>query len=77
MKRRKFILLVVFGLLAGVNIPNSASATNYPTLAGKKCVKLGAKTIYYSTTFTCIRVGKNLVWNKGKPLMAVPLKPSR
>jgi hypothetical protein len=77
MKRRKFILLVVFGLLAGVNVSNSASATNYPTLAGKKCVKLGAKTIYYSTTFTCVKVGKKLVWNKGKPLMAVPLKPSR
>ena len=77
MKRRKLTLLVVLGLVAAVNIPNIASATSYPTLAGKKCVKLGAKTIYYSTTFTCGKVGKNLVWNKGKPLMAVPLKPSR
>ena len=77
MKRRKLTLLVVLGLVAGVNIPNIASATSYPTLAGKKCVKLGVKTIYYSTTFTCVKVGKNLVWNKGKPLMAVPLKPSR
>ena len=77
MKRRKLTLLVVLGLVAAVNIPNIASATSYPTLAGKKCVKLGAKTIYYSTTFTCVKVGKNLVWNKGKPLMAVPLKPSR
>jgi len=77
MKLRKLALVLVLGLLAGVNVSNSASATNYPTLAGKKCAKLGAKTIYYSTTFTCIKVGKNLVWNKGKPLMAVPLKPSR
>jgi hypothetical protein len=77
MKNRSVLLVVAITLACALNYSSSASATTYPSLAGKKCAKLGATKIYYSSTFICIKVGKRLVWNKGKPIMAVPLKPTR
>lgn len=35
------------------------------TKAGAKCTKAGATSTYAGKKFTCIKSGKNLVWNKG------------
>jgi hypothetical protein len=43
-------------------IPNSYAAT---PKAGAKCSKAGATSTYAGKKFTCVKLGKKLVWNKG------------
>ena len=38
--------------------------------AGAPCAKVGAKSVAVGKTYTCIKSGKKLIWNKG-----VVLKP--
>ncbi len=71
----KFKRSVSFFLLLNLFVTTPAFATS-TTLRGKTCKKIGITKVYYASTFTCVKVGKKLVWNKGKPLVAVPLKPS-
>jgi M6 family metalloprotease-like protein len=56
-------------------IPASAAVK-----AGTKCTKVGIKSIVGNKTFTCIKSGKKLVWNKGvaikKPTPTPTLMPS-
>ena len=35
------------------------------TKAGAKCSKAGVTSTYAGKKYTCIKSGKNLVWNKG------------
>ena len=43
-------------------------------MAGVACKKAGATSISSNKTFTCIKLGKKLVWNKGKASVVTPIK---
>ena len=51
---------VVSLILTLIPVPANAS-----TKAGAKCTKVGITSITSGKTFTCIKSGKKLVWNKG------------
>lgn len=63
-----FLSAVAFSLIFG-NVGRVSAAT---PITGKTCPKLGAKQVYKGKTFTCIKSGKKLVWNKGVVIVAVP-----
>ena len=58
MKKTLLALTLVFALL----IPLSATAA---VKAGGVCKKAGQTSTYMGKKYTCIKSGKNLVWNKG------------
>jgi hypothetical protein len=73
----KFKKSVSFFLLLNLFVTTPAFATSN-TLRGKTCKKIGITKVYYASTFTCVKVGKKLVWNRGVDLMATPLpKPAK
>ena len=61
MKKRLIALLVITPLLLSSQI----YASNAAAKAGAKCSKLGSKSVVGSKTFTCIKSGNKLIWNKG------------
>lgn len=70
-----FISVAVISLILG----NVVSVSAAMPVAGKSCPKLGAKQVYKGKTFTCIKSGKKLMWNKGVVVVAAPqpsVKPS-
>jgi M6 family metalloprotease-like protein len=76
MNKRLITFLSILSLSLSLPlIPASASAK-----AGTKCTKVGIKSIVGNKTFTCIKSGKKLVWNKGvaikKPNPTPTLMPS-
>lgn len=58
----KRILLVVLTLLPLVLVAQPSSAA---VKAGSACTKQGVKQISGGKSFTCIKQGKKLIWNKG------------
>lgn len=70
--KKKFIvtLSVLFLSITFPLIPANAA-----TKAGGVCTKLGLTSIASGKTYTCIKLGKKLIWNKGEPL--VKATPSR
>ena len=61
MRKRLVGLLVITPLLLSSQISTSHAATK----AGAKCSKVGSKSVVGAKTFTCIKSGKMLVWDKG------------
>jgi hypothetical protein len=61
MRNRLIALLVITPVLFSSQIPTSQAAAK----AGAKCTKVGSKSYVGTKTFTCIKSGKKLVWNKG------------
>ena len=61
MRKRLIALLVITPLLLSSQISTSHAAVK----AGAKCSKVGVKSVVGTKTFTCIKSGKKLVWNKG------------
>ena len=61
MKIRLIALLVITPLL----LSSQASTSHAAAKAGAKCSKVGSKSVVGSKTFTCIKSGKKLVWDKG------------
>jgi hypothetical protein len=51
-------------------LPNGSAAIK----AGTTCKKAGIKSIEKGRTFTCVKQGKKLVWNKGVVIKAAPAK---
>jgi len=70
MKRLVGYILVIV-LFLSVSAPYAYSSVT----PGIKCPKAGVKQIYQGKTFTCIKSGKKLVWNKGKKVVPIS-KPS-
>jgi len=64
MRKRLIALLVITPLLLSSQLSTSHAATK----AGAKCSKVGVKSVVGAKTFTCIKSGKKLVWNKGAVL---------
>jgi hypothetical protein len=58
MTRKVLILLLALTLLG-------AAPVHALTKAGAKCSKAGATSTSAGKKYTCIKSGKNLVWNKG------------
>ena len=64
-KRALSYLLVVALCIAPIQQASAATAK-----AGMKCSKIKATSIVKGKKFTCIKSGKNLVWNKGVTVKA-------
>jgi hypothetical protein len=61
MLKKILIAIASFALITSVQTPASHSAIK----AGAACKKIGIKSKVGNKTFTCIKSGKKLVWNKG------------
>lgn len=70
-KRTLSYLLVIALCIAPFPQANAATAK-----AGVKCTKLKATSIVKGKKFTCIKSGKNLVWDKGVKVKTLVTKPS-
>ena len=71
MKKRTTLTLSAFLLLSLVAPVQAATPK-----AGAKCTKAGSTATASGKKFTCIKSGKNLVWNKGVAIKAAAPKPS-
>ena len=69
--QRKSHLALAIVLLLSLSSPVYAAA---PT-AGSKCTKAGATATSAGKKYTCIKSGKNLVWDKGVAIPAVTKAP--
>ena len=61
MRKRLIALLVITPLL----FESQISASHAAAKAGAKCSKVGSKSVVGSKTFTCIKSGNKLIWDKG------------
>ena len=61
MGKRLVALLVITPLLFSSQLCTSHAASK----AGAKCSKVGSKSVVGAKTFTCIKSGTKLIWDKG------------
>ena len=61
MNKRLITFLSIFSLSLSLPLIPATAAVK----AGAKCTKAGVKSVEANKTFTCIKSGKKLVWNKG------------
>ena len=66
--KNKFLIFFL-SLIVALTLSIEASAAITP---GAKCSKAGVKQVYKGKTYTCVKSGKKMVWNKG----LVVLKPT-
>jgi len=59
--KRTSAALIVFALL----VATFQFSANAAAKAGAKCTKVGSKSVVGAKTFTCIKSGTKLIWNKG------------
>ena len=59
----RFKPIVVVAIILSLLFPAALFAAN--PKAGAKCSKIGLTQIYAGKKFTCVKSGKNLIWNKG------------
>lgn len=72
MRKKSLAAIAIFLLLF-----SSFSSKSYAEIkAGSKCTKAGSKFISSSRTFTCVKSGQKLVWNKGIPIKKKTELPS-
>jgi hypothetical protein len=71
MNKKLIAFLSIFSLfLSTLLIPANAAAK-----AGAKCNKAGITSVTTGKTFTCVKFGKKLVWNKGVAIVK-PTQPA-
>ena len=70
MKRLAGFLILVLSLSSF-----SAQASSNPK-PGAKCASQGVTKVYKGKTYTCVKTGKKLIWNKGTAVKAAPKVPS-
>ena len=61
MRKRLIALLVITPLLLSSQLSTSHAAAK----AGAKCSKVGSKSVVGAKTFTCIKSGTKVIWDKG------------
>ena len=61
MRKRLIALIVITPLLLSSQLSTSHAAAK----AGAKCSKVGSKSVVGAKTFTCIKSGTKLIWDKG------------
>ena len=59
--KRTSAALIVFALL----VTTFQFSANAAAKAGAKCTKVGSKSVVGAKTFTCMKSGTKLIWNKG------------
>jgi hypothetical protein len=59
--KRTSAALIVFALL----VATFQFSANAAAKAGAKCTKVGSKSVVGAKTFTCMKSGTKLIWNKG------------
>ena len=66
--------LIIFLSIISLSLSTLLIPVNAAIKAGGACTKVGQKSISGSKTYTCIKSGKKLVWDKGvsKPTATVP-----
>jgi len=63
------------GLISILLITTVQSPAVYSAVkAGSVCKKIGTKSIVGKLTFTCIKSGKKLIWDKGKSSVVAPVQ---
>lgn len=70
MLKKVVSILLSLLLISTIQSPTAYSAVK----AGSACKKVGTKSIVGKTTFTCIKSGKRLVWDKGKTSVVAPVQ---
>jgi hypothetical protein len=65
--------LIAFLSIFSLSLSLTLVPANAAVKAGAKCSKVGIKSVAGSKTFTCIKSGKKLLWNKG---ISPKIKPS-
>ena len=65
MRKRLIALLVIIPLLLSSQLSTSHAVAK----AGAKCTKVGSKSVVGAKTFTCIKSGTKLIWDKGIKVM--------
>ena len=60
MRKRLIALIVITPLLLSSQLSTSHAAAK----AGAKCTKMGSKSVVGAKTFTCIKSGTKLIWDK-------------
>jgi len=70
--------LIVFLSILSLFLSTLLIPANAAAKAGDKCNKAGITSVTSDKTFTCIKTGKKLVWNKGvtKTIKAIPEAPT-
>jgi hypothetical protein len=61
MLKRRIAFLAIFSLILSLPLIPANAATK----AGGTCKKAGLKSVVSNKSFTCIKSGKKLIWNKG------------
>ncbi len=69
MLKKILIAIASLSLITSVQTPASHSAIK----AGAACKKIGSKSTVGNKTFTCIKSGKKLAWDKGKASVIKPV----
>ena len=64
--------LVAFLSILSLSLSLPLIPAHSATKAGAKCTKAGIKSVAGNKTFTCIKSGKKLVWNKGVAIKPTP-----
>jgi hypothetical protein len=72
MRKRLIALLVVTPILLSSQLSISHAAAK----AGAKCSKVGIQSIASGKTFTCIKSGKKMIWDKGQVVVKAKPKPT-
>lgn len=67
-------LTLIFVLTAALVTPIGAQAAS--PKPGGQCAKINLKQVYKNITFTCIKSGKKLIWNKGVEIDKPASKPA-
>lgn len=57
--------LIAFLVITPLLLESQISASHAAAKAGAKCSKVGSKSVVGSKTFTCIKSGNKLIWDKG------------
>ena len=57
--------LIAFFSILSLSLSLSQAPANAAAKAGAKCTKVGSKSVVGAKTFTCIKSGTKLIWDKG------------
>ena len=68
MNKRILSLLVITPLLLSSELSTSHAAVK----AGAKCTKAGITQVVKNKSYTCVKTGNKLVWNKGVKVQRTP-----
>jgi len=71
MKRKLAFLVVISILCSSLSMPAFAAVK-----AGASCPKAGKTSVASGKTFTCVKSGKKLVWNKGVAVAKLAVAPT-